>query len=83
MGMFVGSNGGNDGFTPHSLVPESEDTAYGCTIAAVPVVHGRLVDKYSGEYNDFGHCSVCGALNLDGSKLCCQCGARMDGEEDQ
>lgn len=53
---------------------------YAPTVDATPVVYGELVNRWDGEYNDFGDCSVCGAENLGDSKVCCQCGARIGGE---
>lgn len=41
-----------------------------------PKKRACLIDKYSGEYHDFGHCSECETINLDdgNTNYCCGCG---------
>lgn len=58
-------------------------SAVECLPAAdvVPVVHGRW--RWAGEdrWNDTYECLKCGKLNMDDSAFCPNCGAKMDGEE--
>jgi hypothetical protein len=50
------------------------------TVDAVEVVHGRWVDRIDG-YGFCGlpRCSICGSVSFTTSKYCQDCGAKMDG----
>ena len=56
------------------------------TVDAKPVVHGRWIEKIdmvssylSGCEELFSECSVCHAAEISGSNYCPNCGAQMDG----
>jgi hypothetical protein len=44
-------------------------------VDAVPVVHGRWIEGMK--------CSVCGQIDLAKPYYCCNCGAKMDKEEEK
>lgn len=48
-------------------------------VDAVPVVHGRWMDR---EYSDQKECSECGEICCCQGDYCMNCGAKMDGGED-
>ena len=49
-----------------------------------PVIHAHWIEtNYFDDYGDrFSYCSNCGKYELECSKYCRDCGARMDGETD-
>ena len=56
----------------------------------VPVRHGRWIPKFDGKFQGGAYwfdCSECGHTvaggNLSGKHFCENCGARMDGEQDE
>lgn len=44
-----------------------------------PVVHGEFRFCGSDRWNDAFECSICGRINMDNSRFCPNCGAKMDG----
>lgn len=44
----------------------------------VPVVHGKWIFCGEDRWNDCYLCSKCGKINIDDSKYCPNCGAKMD-----
>ena len=49
------------------------------TIDVQPVKHGRWLVKFEGEIYEFSECSECGNTESCETPYCAQCGARMDG----
>ena len=50
------------------------------TVDAVEVVHGRWIQRSCGiGYNPLYECSVCGKYWDDDMRFCGECGAKMDG----
>ena len=67
------------------MVVDVRDIEDAPTVDAVPVVHGRweyrMVDP---EYRYYKHeCSICGFDGEDFYRYCPNCGAKMDGGNDQ
>lgn len=50
-------------------------------IDAVPVRHGKWIDKSGGIEGAWNHCSVCGERAIDLYDYCPNCGATMDEAE--
>ena len=57
----------------------AEEIADAQTIDAVPVRHGRWIDKSGGIEGAWNHCSVCGERAIELYDYCPNCGAKMEG----
>lgn len=51
------------------------------TINAVPVRHGKWIDKSCGIEGAWNHCSVCGERAIDLYDYCPNCGAKMEEDD--
>ena len=68
-----------------SDVVSAFDIAYEPTVDAVPVVHGKWIKKHD-DIIYWWECSECGNReNVEGrlSRFCTDCGARMDGADNE
>lgn len=61
-----------------------EEIRYAPTVDAVPVVHGRWIEKSAPARKIYFECSHCGAQENKHTAIkgyyCWRCGAKMDGE---
>ena len=67
----------NNEYNMYSDVMDMIDDAP--TIDVQPVKHGRWLVKFEGEIYEFSECSECGNTESCETPYCAQCGARMDG----
>lgn len=53
------------------------------TIDAAPVVHAKWMLDSSFYSANIYHCTACNQKQMQTSKFCPECGAKMDGEDDE
>lgn len=52
------------------------------TVDAVPVRHGKWIDKSGGIEGAWNHCSVCGERAIELYDYCPNCGAKMEADNE-
>ena len=71
-----------DGITATTVLKQTmTDISNAPTIDAVPVRHGKWIDKSGGIEGAWNYCSVCGERAIELYDYCPNCGAKMDEEE--